>query len=196
MSKVNMKKEIKIVDGVHRIDITKVVPYENNARINDHVVEALANSIERFGFNEPIVLAPDNVIVCGHTRVKAALRLGMTEVPYVYTKNLTQEEIDAYRLADNKIAEQALWDYEKLNKEIAKIGDKIAMTDFGFKPEDFVPAQIDDPEASVDPDDEDKEPSGSGDQYSIIVMCDDKDDAQEKFDAIRGLGYNCSLSVH
>lgn len=192
MSK-NDKKEIKIVDGVQRIDITKVIPYENNARINDHVVEALANSIEKFGFNEPIVLAPDNVIVCGHTRVKAALRLGMTEVPYVYTKNLTQQEIDAYRLADNKIAEQALWDFEKLNKEIAKIGEDIAMTDFGFKPEDFVPAQIDDPEPVED--DEDDGNGGDGDNYSIIVQCADKDDAQEKFDAIRGLGYNCSLSV-
>ena len=192
MSKKDEKKEIKIVDGVQRIDITKVVPYENNARINDHVVEALARCIERFGFNEPIVLAPDNVIVCGHTRVKAALRLGMTEVPYVYTKNLTQEEIDAYRLADNKIAEQALWDYEKLNKEIAKIGDKIAMTDFGFKPEDFVPAQID----GEDPiDEEDDGKTLKENCFRIIVECDDENDAEEKFNALVKEGYKCSLST-
>lgn len=192
MSKKDNKKEIKIVDGVQRIDITKVIPYENNARINDHVVEALANSIEKFGFNEPIVLAPDNVIVCGHTRVKAALRLGMTEVPYVYTKNLTQQEIDAYRLADNKIAEQALWDFEKLNKEIAKIGEDIAMTDFGFKPEDFVPAQIDDPEPVED---DENEKQLRDNMFRIIVECDDENDAEEKFNALVKEGYKCSLST-
>lgn len=130
------KREIRMVEGTPRIAIDKVVPYENNARINEHVVPALARSIERFGFNEPIVLDKDNVIVCGHTRVKAAKELGMIEVPCVYVEGLTQSEIDAYRLADNKIAEQAMWDYEKLEKEIAKIGDEIAMTDFGFKDED------------------------------------------------------------
>lgn len=128
----NNKKEIKMVDGTPRIDITKVIAYDNNARINDHVVQALANSIQQFGFNQPIVLDEHNVIVCGHTRVKAALLLGMDEIPCVYAKGLTQEQIDAYRLADNKIAEQALWDYEKLEKELNKIGDKIKMTDFGF----------------------------------------------------------------
>ena len=128
----NNKKEIKMVEGTPRIDITKVIAYDNNARINDHVVQALANSIQQFGFNQPIVLDEHNVIVCGHTRVKAALLLGMDEIPCVYAKGLTQEQIDAYRLADNKIAEQALWDYEKLEKELNKIGDKIKMTDFGF----------------------------------------------------------------
>lgn len=129
------KKPIRMIEGTPRIAIDKVIPYANNARINEHVVPAIARSISRFGFNEPIVLDENNVIVCGHTRVKAAKRLGMKEVPCVYVEGLTQKEIDAYRLADNKLAEQALWDYEKLNAELAKIGNEISMTDFGFREE-------------------------------------------------------------
>ena len=124
--------EIKIVKQIVIKNPNDLIPYENNARINDHVVPALMNSIERFGFNQPVVIDRSNIIVCGHTRIKAAIRLGMTEVPCVYAEGLTQKEIDAYRLADNKVAEQALWDYEKLNNELAKIGKDINMADFSF----------------------------------------------------------------
>jgi hypothetical protein len=157
----NNKKEIKIIEGTPRIDITKVIAYENNARINDHVVQALATSIERFGFNQPIILDEHNVIVCGHTRVKAALLLGMDEIPCLYAKGLTQDEIDAYRLADNKIAEQALWDYEKLEKELNKIGDKIKMTDFGFN-ESSVNVNSVENRCYVNTRDEDEETDGEG----------------------------------
>ena len=179
--------EIRMVEGTPRIAIDKVVPYANNARINEHVVPALARSIERFGFNEPIVLDSDNVIVCGHTRVKAAKKLGMREVPCVYVEGLTQEEIDAYRLADNKIAEQAMWDYEKLEKEISKIGDAIAMTDFGFGQDD-VGGSIDKSDVCS--------PSVDADEcsYIVVVKCEDEDDAHEKMDAIKRLGYKCFIT--
>lgn len=111
----------------------ELIPYENNARINDHVVPALVEAIKRFGFNQPVVIDKSNVLVCGHTRIKAALELRMREVPCVYVEGLTQEEIDAYRLADNKIAEQALWDYDKLKVELDKIGSDIKMSVFGFE---------------------------------------------------------------
>lgn len=127
-----MSEQIRFVKNIVLKNPNSLTMYENNARINDHVVPALMNSIKRFGFNQPVVIDGKDVIVCGHTRVKAAIRLGMMMVPCVYTEGLTQKEIDAYRLADNKIAEQALWDYEKLEKELEMIGVSINMEEFGF----------------------------------------------------------------
>lgn len=125
--------DIRMVDKIHIIPISSVKPYENNARLNDNAVPALMKSIQKFGFVDPIVITKDGVIVCGHTRVKAATKLGMTEVPAVYAEGLTEEEINALRLADNKVAEIAMWDMEKLEAELASIGDEIDMSDFGFE---------------------------------------------------------------
>lgn len=123
---------INVVRTIELVEVSKIKPYKNNARVNDHVVPALIKSIERFGFNQPVVLDKNYEIVCGHTRIKAAIALKMKEVPCVFANDLTQDEINAYRLADNKVAEQALWDYAKLEEELTNIGSKIAMTDFGF----------------------------------------------------------------
>jgi site-specific DNA-methyltransferase (adenine-specific) len=132
-----VSKEISVVTQIVPVDIGLIRPYKNNARINDHVVPALMKSIERFGFNQPVVLDPNYEIICGHTRVKAAKQLGMKSVPCVFANNLTQDEINAYRLADNKLAEQALWDYEKLDEELKEVGKSISMTDFGFSAQSF-----------------------------------------------------------
>lgn len=92
--------------------------YENNPRKNDNAVEAVANSIREFGFKVPIVIDSNDVIVCGHTRLKAAIQLGMETVPCIIANDLTDEQIKAFRLADNKTNELAEWDFEKLNLEI------------------------------------------------------------------------------
>ena len=123
--------DIRMVDKIHIVPISSVKPYENNARLNDNAVPALMKSIQKFGFVDPIVITKDGVIVCGHTRVKAATKLGMKEVPAVYAEGLTDEEINALRLADNKVAEIAMWDMEKLEEELANVGD-IDMSSFGF----------------------------------------------------------------
>lgn len=101
--------------------ITDIRPYEKNPRINDGAVEAVANSIREFGWRSPIVVDRNFVIVCGHTRYKAALSFGLEEVPVHVADNLTPEQIQAYRIADNKTAEIAEWNYELLPLELREL---------------------------------------------------------------------------
>ena len=123
--------------------IDDLKPYENNPRLNDGAVDAVAASIEKFGFNQPIVIDKDGVIIAGHTRYKAAQKLGMTEVPVIKADDLDEEEVKAYRLADNKTAELALWDFGKLEEELADI--TMDMGDFGFiTPSDSLSVSDDD----------------------------------------------------
>ena len=112
-----------------------LIPYENNPRNNDEAVEYVANSIREFGFKVPIVVDKDNVIVAGHTRLKAAQLLGLEEVPVVVAVDLTPEQVKAFRLADNKTGELAEWDFGLLNLELDEIAD-IDMTGFGFEIKD------------------------------------------------------------
>ena len=108
-----------------------IKPYEKNPRNNDNAVEQVANSIKQFGFRVPVVIDNDNVIVCGHTRYKASKKLGLETVPCVVADDLTEEQIKAYRLADNKVSELAEWDIDLLGEELDGIFD-IDMSDFGF----------------------------------------------------------------
>lgn len=117
-------------------NIDEVKPYENNPRINDGAVEATANSIKQFGWKQPIVVDKEGVIIVGHTRLKAAKKLGFKEVPVLVAKDLTFEQADAYRLADNKTGEISEWDMDLLGDELSQIED-IDMTDFGFDDEDL-----------------------------------------------------------
>ena len=108
---------IKIIEK----DINELVPYENNARINDKAVDVVANSIEEFGFKQPIIIDKNNVIIAGHTRQKAAQKLGITKVPCIVADDLTEEQIKAFRIADNSSAQVAEWDMDKLMKELDTI---------------------------------------------------------------------------
>lgn len=116
---------------VVNLKIKDLKPYEKNPRKNDGAVEYVANSIKEFGFKVPIVVDKDNVIVAGHTRYKAAKKLGLKEVPAIVADDLTDEQVKAFRLADNKVAEQAEWDIDLLGEELSDILD-IDMEDFGF----------------------------------------------------------------
>ena len=107
-----------------------LIPYENNPRKNENAVDAVAESIREFGFKVPIVVDKENVIVSGHTRLKAAQKLGLKEVPVIRADDLTDEQIKAFRLADNKTAELAGWDFEALDEELE--GLNIDMSRFGF----------------------------------------------------------------
>ena len=105
--------------------------YENNPRNNDNAVAAVAASIKEFGFKVPIVIDKDGVIIAGHTRLKAAQQLGMQTVPCIVADDLTEEQIRAFRLADNKTGELAGWDFEKLEAELAELS-AMDMSAFGF----------------------------------------------------------------
>jgi len=102
-------------------DIGRAKPYEQNPRINDGAVAAVAASIKEFGWRQPVVVDKDGVIICGHTRWKAALKLGLKQVPVHVATDLTPEQVKAYRIADNKLAELAEWDMKLLPIELADL---------------------------------------------------------------------------
>lgn len=132
---------------VENWNIGDVKPYERNPRKNDDAVEYVANSIKEFGFQQPLVVDKDGVLIVGHTRLKAAKKLGLKEVPVVVADNLTDEQVKAYRLADNKTNEFAEWDFSMLNDELADIDWlELDMSQFGFKLDDelFGEAEEDD----------------------------------------------------
>ncbi|HNO79739.1 MAG TPA: DNA modification methylase [Phycisphaerae bacterium] len=103
--------------------LAEIKPYERNPRDNDAAVDAVAESIDRFGFRQPIVVDDDGVIVCGHTRWKAATKLALTKVPVHVATDLTPEQIRAYRIADNKSGELATWNMDLLPIELAELQD-------------------------------------------------------------------------
>lgn len=111
--------------------IDELKPYEKNPRKNDKSVDKVAQSIDQFGFRVPVVIDKDNVIVCGHTRYKAAKKLHLASVPCVVADDLTDEQIKAYRLANNKVGEDSEWDIDLLQGKLDDIID-IDMADFGF----------------------------------------------------------------
>lgn len=110
--------------------IDELSPYENNPRNNDDAVKYVAESIKQFGFKIPMVIDRNNVIVCGHTRYKAAKSLGIAEVPCIIADDLTEEQIKAFRLADNKVSEYSKWDLELLDSELEELD--FDMSGFGF----------------------------------------------------------------
>ena len=112
--------------------VNELVPYENNPRHNDDAVEYVANSIEQFGFKVPIIIDKDNVIVAGHTRLKAAKKLGMEYVPCILADDLSDEQVRAFRLADNKVSEFSTWDNDLLQIELDDLLD-IDMERLGFE---------------------------------------------------------------
>lgn len=153
--------------------IGDIIPYENNPRKNDEAVKYVAESIKEFGFKVPIVIDKNNIIVAGHTRYKAAKKLKLKEVPCIIADDLTEEQVKAYRLADNKVAEQAVWDFDLLAEELVDIVD-IDMELFGFDFTEEEPAEAveDDYEPTVP-----EEPNAKlGDIYQLgrhRLMCGD-----------------------
>ena len=113
--------------------VKDLIPYDKNPRKNDEAVKYVKASIEQFGFKVPIVIDAQGVIVAGHTRLKAAKELGMEEVPCIVADDLTEEQVRAYRLADNKAGEAAEWDIELLNTELLDLEANFDMADFGFE---------------------------------------------------------------
>lgn len=111
--------------------LEELKPYEKNPRKNDEAVEYVANSIKEFGFKVPIVIDKEGIIVAGHTRYKASKKLGLNEVPCIVADDLSEEQIKAFRLADNRVSEYSGWNYAKLIEEISQL-DKDLMEQFDF----------------------------------------------------------------
>lgn len=129
---------------VEQLGINEIRPYDSNPRFNDNAISAVANSINDFGFKQPIVIDKNNVIIVGHTRWEAAKTLGMTEVPCLVADDLTIEKAKAYRLADNKVGELSQWDYKLLEKEMDELAElDIDMGEFGFDIDDGFESTMD-----------------------------------------------------
>lgn len=165
---------------VKDVAVTDLITYGNNPRINDKAVDAVANSIKEFGFKVPIIVDKNNVIVAGHTRLRAAYKLGLKCVPVIVADDLTEEQIKAFRLADNKTAELAEWDIDKLETELAELQDvDFDMEQFGFDLSEFEEPQevIEDKAPEVD---EYNEPTTKlGDIWQLgnhRLMCGDSSD--------------------
>ena len=125
---------------VRQIPIDKIHPYARNPRRNDNAVKPVAESIRRFGFRQPIVVDGSGTIICGHTRYRAAKELGLETVPVAVADDLTEEQAAAYRLADNKTNELAVWDEGMLRSELQMLETE-PMTVFGFEPMETVSAE-------------------------------------------------------
>jgi DNA modification methylase len=110
---------------IENADINTIKPYENNPRkLKDSAIEKVAMSLKEYGFRQPIVVDKDRIIVVGHTRYRASKKLGLKEVPITIADNLTPEQINAYRIADNRTAEESEWDSELLKMEIKELEAK------------------------------------------------------------------------
>lgn len=146
---------------VENVKISKIRPYPNNPRKNDgEAVTKVAESIRQFGFQQPIVVDKNMVVIVGHTRLKAAKRLGLKEVPVVVADGLTDDQVKAYRLADNKVGELAQWDDNLLAGELKSLTD-IADFDMvipGFEDLDEVFKQGEESREEAFPED-DRDPS-------------------------------------
>ena len=110
---------------IEEINVKELVPYERNPRKNDKSVDKVAESIKTFGFKVPIVIDKDNVVVCGHTRLKAAKKLGLEKAPCIRADDLNEEQIRAFRLADNKVGEESEWDFNELGDYEAMLQRKL-----------------------------------------------------------------------
>ncbi|KRL27334.1 ParB-like protein [Limosilactobacillus frumenti DSM 13145] len=178
---------------VQNVSINDIKPYPNNPRDNDSGVEAVANSIKEFGWQQPIVVDKDNVIIVGHTRYKAAKKLGMKQVPVVVADKLTDEQVKAYRLADNKTGELTDWNDDLLDDELDDILN-IDMSDFGFD------LSLDDGEDQQAQEDEfDEEPpekpkSRLGQVFQLgrhRLMCGDSTKAEDVKKLVGGYNATC-----
>lgn len=158
------------------VEIDKIIDYENNPRNNENAVDAVAASIKEFGFKVPIVIDKNNVIIAGHTRKKAAMKLGLKTVPCIVADDLTPEQVKAFRVADNKTAELAQWDFGLLEQELGELAElDFDMEQFGFEETEIPQTEIDEDE--VPEVDEKNEPiTKLGDIWKLgrhTLMCGD-----------------------
>lgn len=165
-------------------NINELIPYENNPRINDEAVEYVKNSIKEFGFKVPVVIDKDNVIIAGHTRIKASKELGIKDIPCIIADDLTEEQVKAFRLADNKVAEKSMWDYSKLDEELDSILDiDMSMFDFNINTDDVEIERIDLSNKEFE-------------KYEIIITCQNEIELEEKYNKLMKEGYECKISTY
>lgn len=156
-------------------NIDELIPYENNPRLNDEAVEYVKNSIKEFGFKVPVVIDKNNVIIAGHTRIKASKELGIKNIPCIIADDLTEEQVKAFRLADNKVSDFSIWDNKKLLEELDGLNDIFT----GFNESDFFTDDLEDVDFDLNDKDILKD-NEAGVKYHINYSTNDK----SKYDRI------------
>lgn len=179
------------MNDVKIVDIHKVIPYEKNPRKNDEAVKYVANSIKEFGFKVPIVVDKNLVVITGHTRLKAALSLGFTEVPIIVADDLTDEQVKAYRIADNKSAEKSYWDEFLLKDEIDELGGLFDFQDFGFEDWELEQEDVETPEKTDNDPFKERKDVDIEIQYNILIECENEKQMEQRFNKLKELGIPC-----
>ena len=187
------------------IKTDKLIPYVNNPRHNEDAVEKVMASIQEFGFKVPLVIDKNNVVVTGHTRLKAAKRLGIDEVPCVVADDLSDAQIKAFRIADNKVSEYAEWDEELLKLELEQLEEmdfdldelNIDYSDFdldiGEDIEEIGPEEVEVPEVPEEP------KAKLGDIYQLgnhRLMCGDRTSEEDVAKLMNGVKQIWCLLTH
>lgn len=169
--------------NIQSVNINNLKPYENNPRNNKDAIDYVMNSIKEFGFKVPLVIDKQNVIVCGHTRYLAAKKLHMKELPCIVADDLTDEQIKAFRLADNKVSEFSEWDMELLNDELLDIDLDMDMFGFGFE----------DDEEIKEPKERDDLSDKVAETYEVIIECADELQQEEIYTRLSSEGMKCRV---
>lgn len=165
-------------------NIKELKPYKKNAKKHSkEQVEQIANSIKEFGFTQPVIIDKNNCVVAGHGRILGAKKAGLKQVPTVTLEELTEEQIKAYRLVDNKLNESE-WDYSLLDEELENLTEDIDMDLFGFEMEE---QQDDETENKKKVEFEIKE------KYEVHIICKDEKQMEQVFNKVKGYGQECKL---
>lgn len=167
--------------------IETVIPWELNPRNNDKAVNAVAHSIQSFGFQQPIVVDESGTVIVGHTRLKAASQLGLKTVPVVVAVGLTPKQANAYRLADNKTGELAEWNMEQLESILNELAleTDFNMADFGFE----LPVEFTFSADETKPEPEKEIPV----LYQVVIECNSETDQQEIYNEMTSRNLKCRL---
>jgi ParB-like chromosome segregation protein Spo0J len=172
------------------IDLKDLIPYANNPRNNDgEAVDKVAASIHEYGFNVPIVIDKDNVIIAGHTRYKAANKLKYKKVPCIRAEHLSPAQVKAYRLADNKVAEYSSWDDDMLALELEQLQELDFELDLTGFEDDEISKLLD-----LEEEPEIKETSFTyQEQYGVIVMCENEEEQERIYNELTEQGLSCKV---
>lgn len=167
--------------------VEELIPYVNNPRNNKDAIDKVASSIKNFGFKVPLVIDSQNEVITGHTRLLASKKLGIEEVPVIVADDLSEAQIKAFRIADNKVSEYAEWDMDLLKIELEELEEMNFDYDFGFYLGDDIDDELDLSgfDDDDDEDDHDSSTDNSGDnyiiQYNIIFNDEEEKDTWYKF---------------
>lgn len=180
MGKTTNKKDVEL-NIVYR-NIKELKPYKKNAKKHPkEQVERIANSIKEFGFTQPVIIDSNNCVVAGHGRILGAKKAGLKQVPTVMLEDLTEEQIKAYRLVDNKLNESD-WDFSLLDEELGILSEDIDMSLFGF-----------DTNMSDEELEKKKIEFEIKEKYEVHIICKDEKQMEQVYNKTKGMGIDCKL---